>query len=76
VIEVARRPDEAAREAYVEEGSPIDSLAAARIGIEHVEHHGRPLRFVGSTLVRDVTEHRFACTDPGCPLVLAWSVTE
>lgn len=72
---VLRRRDEPARAAYVDEGSLVESLAAARIGIEHVEHHGRPLRFVGSSVVGDLVEHRFACQDRTCPVRLAWSVT-
>jgi hypothetical protein len=74
-VEVTRRPDLAAREAYAADPVP-ESLAAARIAIEHVEHHGQPLRFVGSSLVGDEVEHRFACTDRRCRFVLAWSVTE
>ncbi len=72
---IRRRRDEPARAAYVEE-PVVESLAAARVGIEHVEHHGRPLRFVGSTHTADLTEHRFACADSSCPVRLAWSVTE
>jgi hypothetical protein len=69
-----RRYDEEARRAYVAEPL-VETLAAARVGIEHVEHHGRPLRFAGSRFVGDTIEHRFACTDPNCPVVLRWSVT-
>lgn len=71
---VLRRHDEEARRAWVEDPVP-ESLQAARLGIEHVEHHGRGLRFAGSTYGVQ-TIHRFACWEPDCPFVLYWSVTE
>lgn len=74
-IEVRRRPDEEARRFYVEEGNLPESLAAARIAVEHVEHHGQPLRFVGSSYPGAVVVHRFACADRTCPFRLAWSTT-
>lgn len=73
--EFGRRIDEAARDAYVEEGSLPESLAAARVGTEHVQHHGRPLRYTGSNYPGDTIVHRFACADGTCPFRLAWSVT-
>ncbi len=70
--EPARRPDREARAAFVDDPDPI-GLAAARVGIEHVEHHGRPLRFAGSSLAGDLYEHRFRCREQGCPFVLTWT---
>jgi hypothetical protein len=75
VTYVLRRVDEDARQAYIEEGSNLESLAAARVGIEHVEHHGRPLRHAGSSYVGDLIVHRFTCADPTCRVRLDWSVT-
>lgn len=72
---VLRRHDEEARQAYVQEGALPESLSAARIGIEHVEHHGRGLRFTGSSYEGDRVEHRFRCQDRTCSFVLAWGVT-
>ncbi len=72
---ILRRHDEEARRAYVDEGSPPDSLAAARIGIEHVEHHGRPLRWTGSSYPGGTTSHRFRCRASTCAFRLDWSVT-
>lgn len=72
--EVPRHVDEEARQFYAAEPVP-ESLAAARVGIEHVQHHGQPLQFTGSSFVGDLIVHRFACTDPTCRVRLDWSVT-
>lgn len=72
--EPLRRPDRDARAVFVDDPDPA-GLAAARVGIEHVLHHGQPLRFVGSSYAGDTITHRFRCRDDACPVVLAWSVT-
>jgi hypothetical protein len=75
-LEPFRRADRDARQVFVETDSDPAGLAAARVGIEHITHHGEPLRFAGSTYDGDRIEHRFRCRDAACPLVLAWSVTD
>ncbi len=50
-------------------------LATARTGVAHIEHHGRPLRFAGSSYMRDTIEHRFKCQDRACHFLLVWTVT-
>lgn len=72
---VDRRPDPEARAVYAEDPNPA-TLAAARVGLEHVEHHERPLRFLGSSYVGGHVEHRFACHVRVCPFRLAWVVDE
>lgn len=74
-LEPLRRIDREARSVFVEVERDPASLAACRVGIEHLDHHGRPLRFAGSSYAGDTITHRFRCSDPACPFVLAWSVT-
>jgi len=74
-LEPFRRPDRDARAVFVEGDRDPAGLAACRVGIEHLDHHGRPLRFAGSTYDGDTITHRFRCHDDACPVVLAWSVT-
>lgn len=70
-----RRPDRQAREVFVEVERDPAGLAAARIGIEHIDHHGQPLQFIGSSYQGDTVSHLFACCGEDCPLILTWSVT-
>lgn len=76
MTEIPRHADEEARRFYAAEPF-VESLAAARVGIEHIQHHGQPLRYIGSSYPGDAVEHRFRCPGDGgtCPVVLAWRVT-
>jgi hypothetical protein len=63
--------DTAAREGFRADPD-IQGLASARLAVEHMTHHGRPLQFAGSSYHGDVAEHRFRCHD--CPLQVTISV--
>lgn len=68
----ATHADTAARAAFADDPAP-DGLPAARIAVEHLTCHGQPLQHVGSTYAQ-ATEHRFACRDPRCPLLVTYRV--
>lgn len=74
MTEVERHVDDEARRFYAADPAP-DGLASARLAVEHVTHHGQPLRHSGSSYA-ETTTHRFRCRDDRCPFAVAWSVTE